>query len=185
MNKNLIIKILKESMIENKVISIYTNKRNTNLFSVGIVVKYDEDEVVLKSIDYYGEYDGYIARKIDTIFNIDIDTKYNTTLYKLYTLKKQKHSKIKFNESCKDSIYKELIENAMNNNLFVSIKEKNKKEYTAKIEKMEKHTLYLNIINEYGIHLKKYLSNIDDIKKINCDTKDEQCIQLLNEEGNI
>lgn len=181
MNKKIILKLLKDSMINNKVISIHTNRRNPDSFSAGIVIKYNEDDMILKSIDYYGEYDGYIARKISTIFKVEIDTKYNNTLYKLYNLKKQNHLKIQFNENCNINIYKELTENAMKNNLFVYIKEKKKSSYTAKITKIEKSVLHLNIINQYGIEINNYLCNIADIQKINCDTKDEQCIKLLNE----
>lgn len=180
MDKKLIINILKESMIQNKVIAIYTNKRNLNLFSAGIVIGFNEEEVLLRAIDYYGEYDGYIARKINTIINIDSDSKYNTTLYKLYKLKKQIYPEIEFKEIHKTSIYRNLLENAKNNKLVVLISTIKRKEYVAYIEAIEENIIYLDTLNQYGNNIKKCTCALHDVLKINCDTKEEQCIKLLN-----
>lgn len=181
MKKERILKILKDSMENSKIVALHTNKRIPNSFSAGIVAKYTKEEVILKGIDYYGEYDGYIARKINSIFNTEIDTKYNNTLYKLYNLKEQKHDKIKLDKNYQDSIFRELLEEAKNKGLVVYIKEKSRKEYNALVEKMNDKIVYFNKITQDGKNINKFECNIEDILKINCDTKDEQCIRLLNQ----
>lgn len=43
--------------------------------------------------------------------------------------------------------------------------------------------VYFNKITQDGKNINKFECNIEDILKINCDTKDEQCIRLLNQEN--
>jgi len=49
---------LNKSKNEKIPISIYTNKKDIESFSAGIVSEINETEIILESIDMYGEYDG-------------------------------------------------------------------------------------------------------------------------------
>ena len=58
-NKNMLLEILEKSKKKNKIIFIYSNKFETNKFSVGYIIEMDETYYIIARISPYGEYDGY------------------------------------------------------------------------------------------------------------------------------
>lgn len=83
-------KILDDARKNENVVSIFTNRNSPEKCCVGFVECHDNG-VIIKHITPFGLYDGFYWRRVNDIYRIDIDGKYETDLKRLYLLQKQKH----------------------------------------------------------------------------------------------
>ena len=75
--------ILAEIKEAKELCEVYTNEECTTKFSVGYVLAFDDDYVVLKMYDPNGHYDGIGCFSTDSIYEIDTDSNYLKALEKL------------------------------------------------------------------------------------------------------
>ncbi len=68
----------------NKPIAYYTNREDSDVFSVGEIIAYDEDYILTSEISPQGTFDGYSLQKIETIYRMDIDDSYVNQIYFQY-----------------------------------------------------------------------------------------------------
>ena len=60
----------------NKPIAYYTNREDSDVFSVGEVIAYDEDYMLTSEISPQGTFDGYSLQRIEAIYRMDTDDSY-------------------------------------------------------------------------------------------------------------
>lgn len=172
-----ITKQIQESYKNQEVISIYINKRKKELFSVGIVIAYTEEEVLIQSINIYGENDGYILRRIKDIYKIMLNDKYTKSIKQLYLYKKQTTEII--TEPIK-SLYMYILQKAQRERIVISIQDTQSKSMYCRVENIEDTNIEITKINLYGKIYAKKIYGIQEIRKINCYSKEEECIEILN-----
>ena len=76
--------------VENKIVSLYNDLSDTGSCWTGWICDVDDNHVLLAHISENGFYGGFTLIELDSIFNIEADTKYEQKIHKLYLLKKQK-----------------------------------------------------------------------------------------------
>lgn len=89
--------IIFDEMLKNTVVTLYSEDIEEE-FVCGFIVVYDENELVLACIDYYGENDGYLLLRREGVYRIDFESAYEKRIEQLYYLKEQKHEAVKFCE---------------------------------------------------------------------------------------
>ena len=78
------LEILKGAKSEGKIVSIYVEPQNWDSFSLGFVDLIDDNYVRLKSLNKFGEFDGYEIRSLDEIIKIEMDGKYERKIDSLH-----------------------------------------------------------------------------------------------------
>lgn len=68
----------------NKPIAYYTNREDSDVFSVGEVIAYDEDYMLTSEISPQGTFDGYSLQRIEAIYRMDTDDSYVNQIYFQY-----------------------------------------------------------------------------------------------------
>lgn len=116
--------IIKEFIGTGKIISIYANKQDENLATVGIMEKVTAHEYILQRIDTHGMYSGFIVREIENIFRIESDGKYEEKIRKLVQYKKSTPKEIPF--SVLESAFIESVTHCMQSNASILIGVKNR-----------------------------------------------------------
>ena len=76
MKTNLFKNILNKSRNENLYLSIYTNKENTNTFSMGIACNHDDDFILLKKVSPEGNYDGFSIILLEDVYCVEFEDIY-------------------------------------------------------------------------------------------------------------
>lgn len=85
--------ILEKSRNEKEILSLYTNKEDTERFSVGYILGLCEKYCIIALISPSGLYDGYRVIDINEIYKIEYGGDYEKKLKKLYDIKNN-HIKI-------------------------------------------------------------------------------------------
>ena len=98
-----IAEILDYAIKNESVVSIFTNRNDPEKCCVGFVGCHDRG-VIIKHITPMGLYDGFYWRRVDDIYRIDIDGKYESDIKKLYLLQGQKHDLLNYAETDSDSL---------------------------------------------------------------------------------
>lgn len=78
-----------------QIIEVYTNLDDDE-FGLGKVLNYDEEYLLIQELSVFGEHDGVVLYKMDSIFKIAYDTIYSRKILKLVKLLKEKGEKYKF-----------------------------------------------------------------------------------------
>lgn len=89
--------IIFDEILKNTVVTLYSEDIEEE-FVCGFIVVYNENELVLACIDYYGENDGYFLLRREGVYRIDFESAYEKRIEQLYYLKGQKHEAVKFCE---------------------------------------------------------------------------------------
>ena len=175
---------LNRAMKENLLVSIYTNQWEPDYFSTGFVDAISDQEVVLSHVTPDGLYDGYIVRKLDDLFRVDIGGLYEQRLYLLYTLQKQSHLKlIKKRKTGDANLFQEVLLCARKQNYVVSlcIDETDTQDgITGWISEVSDDEVIIAKISYEGHNDGFSIVPMNQISKINCDTTDERVIKILN-----
>lgn len=165
-----------EYCYKNRIIaSFYCNENDSNAHLTGYIENYNETELLIAHISYYGMYDGYILKRIDDIYRIDFGGKYETKVEKLYRYKKQSHESINILDGY---IIEPLIEFAQNRNYVVSFEFENSV-ISGFVKCFEDDYVSIDIINEYGYCCGRSIFDIEKVDTISVDTDDEQNFRIL------
>jgi hypothetical protein len=183
MNKNFLQK-LKTLAKKNKVVSIFSNRNNPDIWSSGFIKSITKEDIILKHISPNGEYDGFLARRLDNIYRVDFDGIYEQRLVKLYKLRKQNHNNSFIEkENSTDDLFLELLEVAKNSNFVVTISidetglQENIIGFVKEIN--EDRMVVISKVSFEGFYDGEATFYLDDIVLINCDTSDEVPYKLL------
>lgn len=76
------------------LVSIYTDKDDSDSFTLGYLLQMDNDNILLNVIDSYGEENGFCTIKLSDIFIFDGDKMYAEKMQKLFEIKNQKRKYI-------------------------------------------------------------------------------------------
>ena len=165
---------------KNQPISIYTDKDNTEKFAFGFVQGISDDCLLIASITKYGLYDGYVIKKLEDIYRLEVDDKYGKKLRKLYLLHKQKHSKI---DLASKNIVCDLLQHAYKNRLIVTLElhDSNYDDLQGFVMEIPSDLIVIKQLDSYGNNDGTSMISLEDITHIACDSENEMTLKLLAE----
>ena len=102
-----------------KMVTLYSTDLSDEYIS-GFILEYNEEELMFASVDFHGNNDGFVWLRVDGVYRIDYDSKYEKKLLYLYELNNQKHKSIEF-ESNTFSLLESLLIWAKKHKKMVSI----------------------------------------------------------------
>ena len=91
--------ILQDCIRTQKVASLYFDKDNPFSHLTGRILQIRQNEVLIAHISMHGCYDGYILKRIDDLYRVDVDGKYEQKIGRLYSIKGQSHPPISIDAS--------------------------------------------------------------------------------------
>jgi hypothetical protein len=179
--ENLFLNILKQAKKQKKLISIYTDKDNTDKFSAGYVNDQIEEGVFLQSIDPNGFDDGIIFLNIDNIYIIDYDNKYLANLEQLHKNRDKLQAKNTF--TFKRSEGKCLIEDVFNKckdeKILITVKLIYDVGVTGFVKDLNEDDVCVNVITDDGEQDGLTYFKIEDVDRIYLDGIDQKRINIL------
>lgn len=172
--------ILEKSRNEKEILSLYTNKEDTERFSVGYILELCEKYCIIALISPSGLYDGYRVIDINEIYKIEYGGDYEKKLKKLYDIKKQSHKDIKLLEN---NLIISMLKFAKENEFIITIEllESGLNDVQGYVKNFTDEKLMILKINDLG--QKDGLSEIDldAITSIVCNSEDENTLEILAE----
>lgn len=183
-----ILNFLNRSMESREIISVFTDREQPEKCSVGIVAAVSQEQVLINHITPLGRYDGYVVRRIDNIFGVDIDGQYEQKLEILYNLQAQTHPQILNRKiSAEDNIFLEVLNRAQECDLIVNVcvdDSETQESIIGFVKNISDIDVVINRVSENGRYDGEIVFLIADIVKLNCDSDEKQALKLLSDEQN-
>ena len=176
--KGLINGILQELIISKEIVVIYTDNENTNTFSVGYILAYSENEIVVAYVDEFGNNDGFLGKKTYNIIKLEYRSKYSNKIQKL---NKIRGNSINFISVHNESLFLDIMIYAYKFKKIVSIELFNSgiDDAVGYIISIEGNSAKIKMVNSYGEDDGEMIINIKDITDIACDTNYQKSLDLL------
>ena len=166
---------IKEIYQNNYFVSFYDDISNEEKHYTGKINAFDKDLVLISHINSRGEYDGYILKRIQDIFKISFNGKYEDKIKNLYEHKKQSHTLSL--ENCKN-IVKALFQYAISNKKIVRFETENSI-VIGYVKKFDNDVAMILQLNDYAEKSSETCLNIDMFDTISVDTDYEQDLDIL------
>ncbi len=174
--------------MKNKIISAYKNKKliaiysdsiNPDLFSVGYVLYVDEVSYILYEFSPYGKFDGYSCNLIEDIIKIEEDSMYLNNIKRLITYYGFELKNIVIDES-KPILFAFLEFIKLSNNI-CSFLCSNSDIFNPVgfIKKISKRNIEILQIDENGRIDGLVNINLDNIERIVCNSNAEEKLEIL------
>ena len=161
--------ILQDCIRTQKVASLYFDKENPFSHLTGRILQIRQNEVLIAHISMHGCYDGYILKRIDDLYRVDVDG--------LYSIKGQSHPPISIDASDR-SLLQTLLNFAKQARLIVTFEFADEC-LSGFVESVRHETVDLRIVDEYGVICGLAQLLASEVSTVSVDTDDEQDIRLL------
>lgn len=176
----MLLEILKESMKNKKIVSIYTNKEETSKFSVGYIIGVDDNYYIIALISPSGMYDGYRIALISDIYRIAYDGKYENSIQQLYNYKNQTHTTINLSKS---NLINNFIDFAKEKKLVITLELCNSEAMDVQgyVKELKEREVYINCIDSYGESDGDSVIDLESVSLIVCDSEDESILKTMSQ----
>ncbi|XRG79940.1 hypothetical protein V5E38_06405 [Rossellomorea sp. GAMAL-10_SWC] len=172
---------MKEQLIKltntEDLVEIYNDLGDVDVCAVAKVLYVSDDYVILANITPTGMYDGFSLIKTDSIFQINVDSRYLRKIKKLYITKKQTHMKFEMEN---DNLMEGILDFAYQNKFLILVELLESANVQGNIKRKEDHILVLSIINQYGEYDGESIFKVEDITSMHIDDEERNCIKLLD-----
>ncbi|RAL21484.1 hypothetical protein [Thermoflavimicrobium daqui] len=183
MGESLILSMLKRSMEEKCMVSVFTDRSQPDSCSVGFIHSLSSKQFAMKHVTPDGYNDGYILRRIEDIFRVDIAGEYERRLELIYTLQKQPYKDLmNAGVAFESDLFRACLVRAQDENLVVTIcidENDSQLNMVGFVKEMGSHEVTITRITSNGLDDGESTFYIEDIVKINCDTAEEKTCKLL------
>jgi len=159
---------------------IYNDLGDVDVCAVAKVLYVSDDYVILANITPNGMYDGFSLMKTETIFQINLDSRYLRKIKKLYITKKQTHMKLELENK---NLMEGILDFAYQNKFLILVELLGNAYLQGIIKRKEDHILVLSIINQYGEYDGESIFKIEDITSMHIDDEERNCLRLLDFEN--
>ena len=161
------------------IVSIYFNQESTDKFIAGHVLYVNEIQMLIGSIDAYGNYDGYVTRLLDDAFLVETNTKYTKKLSRLYKHKKQSHEIPVLGNP--ENLFLALLGYAQTSHKAVSVQLFNSgfNDVQGFVDKLTSDTIVLSRVDDNGEPDGQSDFSLNDVTSISCDSQEDSALTLL------
>ncbi len=164
--------LLNNLMEEKTLTAFYTNRDESDKFSVGYVYALETDTIIIINIGIHGEFDGFTLERIEDIFKIETDTLYLRKIKMLLDCDVQSQ-----NLEITGELLEDILKYAKNNNHIVMIRiEGTDDSIVGFVLKISDTIISVKQINEYGEYDGICLFYRNEINRVMM--KDVECILL-------
>lgn len=165
-----------EKLIKSKeLVSIYTNE-NSESFEVGVCLACDEEYLIYNSINKFGEDDGLVCVRIDDIFKISYNGKYEKMIKKLW-------SPLSYEDFTIDSknVLLSFLKNVQERNKIVYVEcfEDEEEAIIGYIEDADENTITIKYYDCYGEYDGTSLFSLDSVSVFIYNSKITRKIERL------
>lgn len=180
--------ILSEAYKQNDMVAVYSDPSHPECAAVGYIDSLSAKQLALKHVTPEGISDGYVIRRIEDVFRIDVNGEYERRLTQLYQLHNQQHEDF-FPHSMtpQRDLFREGLIIAQERNFVVSIcmdETEEQMDLVGFVKEVRSQTVTLSRISIDGFDDGESTIFIDDIIKMNCNTANERNLKLLFEYQN-
>ena len=170
---------LQQSMENKEVISLYCGDKENAVFSVGIILQFTDEFVLVGLIDPNGVNDGWEIIRRRTIHHIDISGEYEKKISTLRNLRKQ--PEFDFLPKMSGSLLHTFCNYAKKNNLIISflVNDDEPQTFSGIIKELNLDNIVLENVSDYGIPQEQGTINLDSISRAAIGSDYEESIQLL------
>ncbi|AUS09487.1 hypothetical protein C1X05_12120 [Laceyella sacchari] len=183
MGESRILEALKRSLYKGMIVSVYSDRNQPGNFSAGFIDAISDEQFVMKHVTPEGTNDGYIMRRIEDVFRVDVHGEYEQRLRLLYTLQKQRHEDFLNGAVTEQSnLFVESLTIAQARNLIVTIcidETESQDDITGFVKEINTEEVTIARISSNGSNDGESIFLIEDITKMNCDTTAERLIKQL------
>jgi hypothetical protein len=175
--------MLNEAHSKKEVISIFTDKDQTDKCSTGYILAISKEQIILNHLSSRGCYDGYVLRNTDYIYRVDIDTDYESRLATLYNKQGQNHPKIIETKKLNTNLLYKLLNASKCKNLFVSLgidADNHQEDIVGRISSVNNQCVSVARASSSGLQSGTSFVFLRDIQFVNCDTESEQLLSLMS-----
>lgn len=175
----MLLNVLKRAKEDGHILSIYTDKENTEKFSAGYIQQISEDLVLISHVTPYGLYDGYMIRRIEDIYRLECHGKYEKKLETLYNIQNQNHKKIP--HGC-GTIFEDLFKFSLDNHLVINIQlhYSELEDIQGYVDEFFEDSLIVRQLDDEGNDDGETVISISDITLLTCDSDREMALRLLS-----
>lgn len=176
------IRLLKRSMNENIMVAVYSNKNRPDTCSVGYVDSITKDMVLIKHVTPHGLTDGFVIRRLEDVFRIDINGQYENKLQRLYFLQEQSHHAITSQLNSEVDLFVGILNISQKFGKVVDVcidDTESQADIVGFVKEVKENEVIISQISEYGFANGESSLMIDDIVKISCDTYNGHILELL------
>ncbi|MFE3977203.1 MULTISPECIES: hypothetical protein [unclassified Peribacillus] len=155
-----------------ELVELYSDTNDLRKFGVAKILKVSDAFVVAANITSTGLYDGYSLLYLESIHQINVNTKYIKKIKRLYMAKKQNH--IEFVDGNEDLLLS-FLDFAHENNFMVSVELFNTGygDVQGFIKNLEDDIFVISMVNEVGELDGEAFIKSDAIHTISCDGENE------------
>lgn len=177
-------KKLKEIRCADQFASIYTDESTKSKFTFGKVINIGEDFFAIKLISPEGKPDGLLVKEIDSIFRIELNSKYNNKMMILLNENTEKNEDYLIDDN--DIVLSTLL-CSKKFKLIVSLEilESGYDDIVGFVDSVENGLCKIKQIDEYGDDNGDSFVSLLDITQISCNSSDEKIIHSLCKERHI
>lgn len=183
MKVNIFTSLLKHSIKEFNMVSVYSNRYQPEKCSVGFVEAVTNEHFFIKHVSPVGTDDGYIVRRMSDVFRVDFGGEYEKRLNLLYTLQNQQHQNFFDRKPAKSSnLFRESLIVAKKKNLIVSVcidETENQENVVGFVKDINSEGATISRISLNGLDDGESTLILDDVIKIDCDSLDERTLKIL------
>ncbi len=185
MGINDFLSILREAYKRNDMVAVYTDPSHPECAIVGYIDSLSAKQIAMKHVTPEGISDGYVIRRIEDVFRVDVNGEYERRLAQLYQLQNQQHEDL-FPQSVtlQSDLFREGLIIAQEGNFVVAIcmdETEEQMNLVGFVKKVRSQTVTLSRISVDGLDDGESTFFIDDIVRMNCNTADERNLKLLYE----
>lgn len=168
-----VLKNLNRAIDQKMLISLYTNKEDPEHFSAGVPVCFVEDWLVLKAVTPEGFYDGYILKKLDDVYKVEYNSKYEICLAKLVDFRGNHGESFDLKKS------KTLEDFLQNNANMISVFTSAGGDFLGQVLKVHNDELEMRTYDFYGEPGKYQKINFSELKSIKLNGIEEKNVGIL------
>lgn len=178
----LIRKMLATAEKRKELLGIYTNYQDSTKFAAGYILASDDQFVLLGHIDPKGNYDGYIVKKIESIYLVEQGGKYLQTIGKLFKSKEQRADWGIKRKKGKLDILLMLFNYAKENQLIISLElvDSGNEDVMGYIVDIEDNSIVCQTVDDYGGKGAIAYFDVRNITHVVCDSEEGHVVELIS-----
>ncbi|SHF13925.1 hypothetical protein SAMN05444392_10882 [Seinonella peptonophila] len=180
---------LEQSIKDTEVVNVFSNQYEPNAASVGFIDQLSENQFLMKHITPEGLSDGYMIRRIDDIFRVDLNGEYEQRLRLLYDLRNQHHEDfIQISVDSQTNLFREALMVAQKKNLIVSIcidEAEEQADITGFVKHINMEEICISKVSFNGLEDGESFLYVKDLVKLNCDTTEEKLLKVVYDYSEI
>ncbi|MPM91866.1 hypothetical protein SDC9_139000 [bioreactor metagenome] len=145
-----------------------------------------DEQVIIKHIALDGLSDGFVIRRLENVYRIDVDGRYEHKIHRLYSLQNQRHEAfLEIMEDNHSNLFKEALLASKKHELIVKLyidETEEQEDIIGFVKAVDDNEAIISRISDDGSYDGESVLYLNDIIKLDCGRRGEIIRQLLHRE---